>query len=77
MTGLTMLVAGALLYLVPLLGGTPPSRRTVNRCYWSLLGGSLAFYFVALFLGFHEGHLVVARGLTPSRRRRPRRCTRS
>ena len=64
-TGLTMLVAGGVFYLLPLLGGTTPSRRLVNRCYWLLLGGSLAFYFAALYLGFHEGHLVVAGGLTP------------
>ena len=36
-----------------------------NLCFWSLLGGSLAFYGVALYLGFHEGRLVVRRGLTP------------
>jgi hypothetical protein len=63
-TGLTMLVAGAVFYLVPALGGTPPSRRLVNACFWSLLGGSLAFYGAALYLGFHEGRLVVSRGLT-------------
>jgi hypothetical protein len=64
-TGLTMLVAGALFYLLPRLGGTPPSRRMVNACFHLLLGGSLAFYAVALYLGFHEGQLVVAGGLTP------------
>jgi hypothetical protein len=64
-TGLTMLVAGALLYLIPMLGGKAPPRRLVNRCFYLLLGGSLAFYATALYLGFHEGHLVVARGLTP------------
>src|SRR4051812_31227557 len=64
-TGLTMLVAGGLLYLVPMLGGKAPPRRLVNRCFFLLLGGSLAFYATALYLGFHEGHLVVARGLTP------------
>jgi cbb3-type cytochrome oxidase subunit 1 len=63
-TGLTMLVAGSLLYLVPLLGGTEPSRRLVNRCFGLLLGGSLAFYATALYLGFHEGRLVVAGGLS-------------
>lgn len=64
-TGLTMLVAGALFYLVPLVGGTAPSVRRANACFSSLLGGSLAFYGVALYLGFHEGSLVVGRGLTP------------
>jgi hypothetical protein len=64
-TGLTMLVAGGLLYLVPMLGGKAPPVRLVNRCFFILLGGSLAFYLTALYLGFHEGHLVVARGLTP------------
>jgi hypothetical protein len=64
-TGLTMLVAGAVFYLVPLLGGTPPSRRAANACFYFLLAGSLAFYLVALYLGFHEGRLVVHRGLTP------------
>ncbi len=64
-TGLTMLVAGGLLYLVPRLGGTPPSRRAVNACFYTLLSGSLAFYGVALYLGFHEGGLVVGARLTP------------
>jgi cbb3-type cytochrome oxidase subunit 1 len=64
-TGLTMLVAGGVLHLVPLLGGTAPPVRLVNRCYWLLLGGSLAFYATALYLGFHEGGLVVGRGMTP------------
>jgi hypothetical protein len=64
-TGLTMLVAGGLFYLLPLLGGTTPPRRLVNRCFWLLFGGSLAFYFTALYLGFHEGHMVVTGGLTP------------
>ncbi|MEA2312912.1 MAG: hypothetical protein QOE28_2880 [Solirubrobacteraceae bacterium] len=64
-TGLTMLVAGGLLYLVPMLGGTEPPARLVNRCFRLLLGGSLAFYATALYLGFHEGHLVVTGGLTP------------
>src|SRR5213592_4637808 len=64
-TGLTMLVAGSLFALVGSAGGVEPSRRLVNGCFFSLLGGSLAFYFVALYLGFHEGGLVVHRGLTP------------
>jgi hypothetical protein len=64
-TGLTMLVAGGLLYLAPLLGGTAPPRHLVNRCFFLLLAGSLAFYDTALYLGLHEGHLVVAGGLTP------------
>jgi hypothetical protein len=58
-TGLAMLVFGALFLR------TQPSRRVVNTCFWSLLLGSLAFYFSALYLGFHEGGLVVHRGLTP------------
>jgi hypothetical protein len=64
-TGLTMLTAGALFALAPVLGGTAPTRRVANLCFWSLLGGSLAFYGVALYLGFHEGRLVVRHGLTP------------
>src|SRR3989440_3282717 len=64
-TGLTMLVAGALFAFVRALGGTEPSRRLVDTCFFALLGGSLAFYFTALYLGFHEGGLVVHRGLTP------------
>ena len=64
-TGLTMLTAGALFALAPTLGGTAPTRRVANLCFWSLLGGSLAFYGVALYLGFHEGRLVVRHGLTP------------
>jgi hypothetical protein len=64
-TGLTMLTAGALFALAPALGGKAPTRRVANLCFWSLLGGSLAFYGVALYLGFHEGRLVVRHGLTP------------
>src|SRR6266536_3404607 len=64
-TGLTMLVAGALFAFVRALGGAEPSRRLANTCFFALLGGSLAFYFSALYLGFHEGALVVNRGLTP------------
>src|SRR5881398_1154319 len=60
-TGLTMLVAGALFALLP----HPPSRQLANRCFGALLGGSLAFYGSALYLGFHEGSLVVGKGLTP------------
>ena len=64
-TGLTMLTAGVLFYLLPLLGAVPPSRRLANACFAALLGGSLAFYAAALYLGFHEGRLVVEGGLTP------------
>ena len=64
-TGLTMLTAGALFYFAPLLGGRAPSRRAVNACFYALLAGSLAFYGSAMYLGFHEGALVVGRGLTP------------
>ena len=64
-TGLTMLTAGAVFALAPALGGKAPTRRVANLCFWSLLSGSLAFYGVALYLGFHEGRLVVRRGLTP------------
>ena len=64
-TGLTMLVVGVAFYLLPRFGGTRPSRRTANACFWSLLVGSLAFYGAALYLGFHEGRLVVDRVLTP------------
>src|SRR5439155_10992755 len=64
-TGLTMLVAGALFQLAPQLGGDAPSRRIANAVWASLLCGSLAFYGSCLYLGFHEGGLVVHRGLTP------------
>ena len=64
-TGLTMLTAGALFTLAPVLGGTAPSRARANLCFWSLLVASCAFYGVALYLGFHEGRLVVRQGLTP------------
>ncbi len=63
-TGLTMLVAGALFSLLPVLGGVAPSRRLANLTFGSLLVGSLAFYGSALYLGLHEGRLV-HRGLTP------------
>src|SRR3954447_16442330 len=64
-TGLTMLVAGSLFAVAPLLGGQTPSRRLANTCFFSLLAGSLAFYGTCLYLGFHEGSLVVGKGLTP------------
>ena len=64
-TGLTMLVAGALFYLAPLLGGRAPSQRAADACFYALLAGSLAFYGSAMYLGFHEGALVVGRGLSP------------
>ena len=64
-TGLTMLVAGSLFALLPAAGATPPSRRLVNTCFFALLAGSLAFYGATLYLGLHEGRLVVHRGLTP------------
>ncbi len=59
-TGLTMLVAGALFALLPV----PPSRKLANWTFGCLLCGSLAFYATALYLGVHEGRLV-HRGLTP------------
>ena len=64
-TGLTMLVAGALFYFAPLLGGSAPSRRAANACFYALLAGSLAFYGSAMYLGFHEGALVLGHGLSP------------
>src|SRR5439155_11566054 len=62
---LTMLVAGALLYPAPQFGGGAPSPRVANGVWGFLLGGSLAFYGSCLYLGFHEGGLVVHHGLTP------------
>ncbi len=64
-TGLTMLVAGAFFAVVESAGGLEPSGRLVNTVFFALLGGSLAFYFSTLYLGFHEGGLVVHHGLTP------------
>jgi len=64
-TGLAMLVAGSLFLLAPRLGGEAPSRRAANTVWALLLGGSLAFYGSCLYLGFHEGSLVVGHGLTP------------
>src|SRR5438094_5500433 len=69
-TGLTMLVAGALFSLLPALGGAAPSRRLANLTFGSLLAGSLAFYGSALYLGLHEGRLV-HRGLTPEQAEEP------
>jgi hypothetical protein len=66
-TGLAMLVAGALLALALRLGGQTPSRRRADVCFWALLAGSLAFYGSCLYLGFHEGGLVVHHGLSPER----------
>jgi hypothetical protein len=58
-TGLAMLVFGAVFLQ------TKPPRKFVNTAFYALLVGSLAFYFSALYLGFHEGGLVVHHGLTP------------
>jgi hypothetical protein len=69
-TGLTMLVAGALFQLAPLAGAAAPSRRLANACWALLLAGSLAFYGAALYAGVHEGRLVVSRGLTPEQAER-------
>jgi hypothetical protein len=63
-TGMTMLVAGALFALAPRLGGAEPARRLADTCFYALLGSSLTFYAVALYLGFHEGRLVVS-GMSP------------
>src|SRR5436309_7844193 len=57
-TGLTMLVAGALFSLLPIAGAERPSRRLANCVFASLLAGSLAFYASALHLGLHGGPLV-------------------
>ncbi|MDX6488385.1 MAG: hypothetical protein QOK13_1000 [Gaiellaceae bacterium] len=65
-TGLTMLVAAALFFFAPRYGGTAPSRRVANRVFGLLLVASLAFYGTCLYLGFHEGSLVVGHGLTPA-----------
>src|SRR5438477_5992719 len=64
-TGLTMLVAGRLFHLMPMLGVDRPSRCRTDAGFYLLPGGSLAFYSVTLYLGFHEGGLVVHQGLTP------------
>jgi hypothetical protein len=64
-TGLTMLVAAALFFFAPRYGGTAPSRRVADRVFGLLLVASLAFYGTCLYLGFHEGSLVVGHGLTP------------
>jgi hypothetical protein len=63
-TGLTMLVAGSLFALAPRFGAIAPSRQTVDACFYALLAWSLTFYAVALYLGFHEGWLVVHMGVT-------------
>jgi hypothetical protein len=65
-TGLTMLVAGALFQLAPHFGGAAPPRRLANLVWALLLAASLAFYGTCLYLGFHEGSLVVGNGLTPT-----------
>src|SRR5207248_6997701 len=56
-TGLTMLVAGSLFALVGSAGGVEPSRRLVDRCFYALLGGSLAFYAVTLRSEEHTSEL--------------------
>jgi hypothetical protein len=70
-TGLTMLVAGCVFYLVPLLGGTPPARKVANACFYLLLCGSLAFYAAALYLT--KGVWLLGAGSPRSRPRRRRR----
>ena len=60
-----MLVAGALFYLAPLLGGRAPSRRAADACFYALLAGSLAFYGIGDVPRIPRGSLVVGRGLSP------------
>ena len=67
-----MLVAGALFPLAPRSAGRRRRGGWSNACFFALLGGSLAFYGSALYLGFHEGRLVVDRGPDARSRRRRR-----
>ena len=50
--------------------GRAPSRRAATPASTLSSAGSLAFYGSAMYLGFHEGGLVVGRGLTPEQAER-------
>ena len=47
------------------MAGRRPPGAAAGRCFWLLLVASLSFYGVCLYLGLHEGSLVIGRGLTP------------
>ena len=65
-TGLTMLVAGAFFALDPRsAGGVEPSRRLANTVLLRAPRRLARLLLLALYLGFHEGGLVVHHGLTP------------
>ena len=74
-TGLTMLVAGALFQLAPQLGGTAPSRRRANTCAGCCSAARSPSTATCLYLGFHEGSLVVGHGLTPEQAEEATPCT--
>ena len=64
-TGLTMLVAGALFALVRVSGGVEPSRRLAEHGLLRAARRLARLLRSTLYLGFHEGRLVVHHGLTP------------
>src|SRR5207248_793038 len=66
-TGLAMLVAGALFALVGSAGGVEPSRRVVNRCFYALRGAR-AWHAA----GTDSGVPGRQRAARPRRRRRRR-----
>ena len=71
-TGLAMLVAGALFLLAPQLGGTAPSARRANTCVGAAPRRFTRVLRTCLYLGFHEGgsSWAASRLTRPSRRRR-------
>ncbi len=64
LTGVMMLAAGILFYLLGSQGDTAPDRRRANLVFWTLGPGSLALYLSFLTLGLREGDLIVTRGLS-------------
>lgn len=63
-TGLLMLVAGALLYWTRDPERLEAERRGERAVFGVLLVGSVGFYLTFLLLGFSEGRLIVNEGLS-------------
>lgn len=54
-TGMMVSLAAFLVFFGPRLSGRQTSKRTANRIFWTLVPGSLVFYFAFLILGLVLG----------------------
>ncbi|HDZ73243.1 MAG TPA: hypothetical protein ENH55_10805 [Aurantimonas coralicida] len=64
LTGMMMLVAGLVFFLIGSRDGAEAGRRAANLVFWTLGPGSIALYLAFLTLGMAEGGLIVDQGLT-------------